>query len=148
MPARSCVMDGGSCWLPGGGQLGQRCWLPGRVATFGWGWLSSASAQNQQIHSAPMCWRWPVEVSWLPIGQGVFCSWRRPADWAGRGRTLGRSSFLPPCWSLGSEHGDGEAYPGQPQFQHRCPREGQHGKGQLSRPATGRPPGDPGHRDL
>ena len=47
----------------GGDQLGQGRRGQGQVATFGWGWQEGSgpvTAQNQQIHSPPMRWRWPV----------------------------------------------------------------------------------------
>lgn len=136
-------MDVGSCqcW---GGQLGQGCWLPGQVAMFGggwWGefWLPSVTTQNQQIHSPlPDCWRWTVEVSWLPIGQSVPYSWQQPADWVERGRTFGRGPPFCHCsgpWgvSMMMEWCTLE----QPQFLHHYPRGSQHGKGQPRQPATG-----------
>lgn len=100
-----CLMDVGSC-LGRGGPLGQGCRLPGQVATFGWDWREGSgcpvTGQNWQVYPPPIRCRWPVGESWLLIGKGVFCSWWRPADWVGRGRTFGRSPpFCPRMGPLG-----------------------------------------------
>lgn len=84
------------------------------------------------------CWRWTVEVSWLPIGQSVSYSWQQPADWVERGRTFGRGPPFCHCsgpWgiSMMMEWCTLE----QPQFLHHYPRGSQHGKGQPRQPATG-----------
>lgn len=76
----SCLMDVGVLAVQGEASWGRRTRVRARLprldgaAGGGGGTWCPVTAQNPQIHSPLMVWRWPVGESWLPIGQAGFCS--------------------------------------------------------------------------